>query len=284
MKRLRLPICLILLTAVLSSTALAGDFSQLNFIGFSKDGKYLAFEEYGIGSSDEAGVSSIYFVNTLKNEYAAPPVFFRAADSFEETYDYSSDSAARRQTRLSAASALKKYGIIPGNTGDQVIARLLNDVTDENTSIYEPKSVTFTPNRREAWLNGRFELSLKTVARDEFCKASEDLELVRYVGLFDLPFPKISVSPNRRTSNNDRQKLYSFELSLKNDDTDQTRILQKALAVPPNRGCAIDYRIHSVYLYKNHIAVFIGIVTPGFIGDNIRLMVVTGELADQNDQ
>jgi len=159
MKIIRLLFCAFLLTAMLSLNTFAGNFAQLRFIGFSKDGKYLAFEEYGVKFPDEEGYSSIFFVDTTKNDYAAPRVSYTIKDSFEETYDYSSDSTARKRSLIAAASRLKKLGIIAGNTGDQVIVRLLTDVTDENTSLFEPKSVSFTPDRREAKLNGRFSLS-----------------------------------------------------------------------------------------------------------------------------
>jgi hypothetical protein len=72
MKKLRQIIYLFLTLAIMSSNLLAGDYSQLNFIGFSRDGKYLAFEEYGVKFPDEEGYSSIFFVDTMKNAYAAP--------------------------------------------------------------------------------------------------------------------------------------------------------------------------------------------------------------------
>ena len=283
MKIIRLLFGAFLLTAILSLHAFAGDLAQLRFIGFSKDGKYLAFEEYGVKLAGEEGYSSIFFVDTTKNDFAAPRVSYSINDSFEETYDYSSDSTARQRAWNSAASSLKKLGIIAGNTGDQVIARLLTDVTDENTPLFEPKSVSFTPDRREAKLNGRFSLSLKTVPQNQFCQASEDLELVKYVGVNGLPFPEISVNPFRKKKYSEKQKVSSFELSLVNGDLNETKILQKALPAPLSRGCAIDYRIHAVYLYKTKIAVFIGIITPGWLGDNIKLMVVTGEFVDKTD-
>ena len=74
MKKIRLLICAFLLAAGMSSYAFAGDYAQLNFIGFSKDGKFLAFEEFGMSLPDMKGYSTIFFVDTTKNAYAAPPV------------------------------------------------------------------------------------------------------------------------------------------------------------------------------------------------------------------
>ena len=274
-------VSLFLVVAAFPFVLVAGDYAQLDFIGFSKNGKFLAFEEFGAKLPAMRGYSTIFFIDTAKNDFAAPSVTSVIDDSEVESYDYSFDSAARRRTLLKAGPVLRRLGIITGNTGRQVISRPLTDVTDESTPPYEPKSVAFAPDRRQSMLNGRFYLTLKTVTQNQFCKASDDPELVEYVGAGGIPIPKITENPNRKTSNREKQKLYSFELSLKSGDADDTKLLQKAFAKPSNRGCTIDYRINSVHLYKNQIAVFVGVFTPGFLGDDIRLMVVTGKIGDQ---
>jgi len=69
-----------------------------------------------------------------------------------------------------------------------------------------------------------------------------------------------------------------LELSLKNRENDSFKFLQKDLTLPAARGCAIDYRIQDVYLYKGSIVVFIGVFTRGFEGPDMRYMAVTGKL------
>lgn len=284
MKKL-MRLSLFLVIAAFPSVLIAGDYAQLRFIGFSKNAKYLAFEEFGVQLPSMKGYSTIFFVDTAKNDFAAPAVTSviedPESDSDVQSSDYSADSTARRSTLIKAAPVLRRLGIITGNTGRQVISRLLTDVTDENAPPYEPKSVAFAPDRRQSMLNGRFYLALKTVSQNQFCKAADDPELVEYVGAAGLPFPEIAENPNRKTSDKEKQKLYSFELSLKSSDGDETRLLQKAFATPANHGCTIDYRIQSVHLYKNQIAVFVGVFTPAFLGDDIRLMVVTGKIGDE---
>lgn len=284
MRKIQLSVGLLLLTAALSVPVLAGDYAQLNFIGFSKDGKYLAFEEFGMSVPEMKGYSTIYFVDTAKNAYAAPSVSSSIEDSEMDTYDYSFDSAARRRALAKAGPVLKRLGIVMGNTGRQVISRPLTDVTDESAPPYEPKSVVFAPDRRQSMLNGRFYLTLRSVAANQVCKAAEDPELVEYVGAGGIPFPKITENPNRKTSDKEKQKLYSFELALKIGDADKTIVLQKAISPPAERGCSIDHRIEAVNLYKNQIAVFIGVFTPGFLGDDVRLKVVTGKIGADNDR
>jgi len=270
-----------MLVAALSSAAFAGDYSQLNFIGFSVDGRYLAFEEFGENLTDMRSYSTIYFVNTDKNSFAAPSVTDLLRDSELEAYSGPSDSPARRRALLKAGPTLRRLKIVTGNTGQQVIARPLTDVTDENASPYEPKSVAFAPNRREAKLNGRYHLNMKTVAQEQVCKESEDAEVVQYTWPTGEPI-SIFESPNRKKDNKERQKLYSFDLSLTDDDASKTIVLQKALPAPATRGCVVDYRIYSVHTYRDKIAVFVGMFTPGFVGDNMRLMAVTGKVEDED--
>jgi predicted secreted protein len=277
MKKIHILLGTFLLIAALSSAALAGDYAQLQFIGFSTDGRFLAFEEFGVSVTDMRGYSTIFFVNTEKNSFAAPAVSDQLRDSELETYDNAFDSPARRRAMLKAGPTLRRLKIVAGNTGRQVISRPLTDVTNERASPYEPKSVAFAPDRRESMLNGRYYLKLLAVSQNQFCKEAEDPELVRYTWPTGEPI-SIAESPNRKTKNSERQKLYSFDLSLTIDDLSKTIVLQKAGPAPAVRGCAVDYRIQSVYMYRDKITVFIGVFTPGFLGDNVRLMAVTGTI------
>ncbi len=268
------------LSAAFCSAAFAGDYAQVNFIGFSVDGRFLAFEEFGASLTDVVGYSTIYFVNTDKNSFAAPSVSDQLRESEMEEYEGSFDSPARRRVLLKAGPTLRRLKIVVGNTGRQVISRPLTDVTDESASPYEPKSVAFAPDRREAKLNGRYHLKMTTVQQEQVCKESEDAEVVQYTWPTGEPI-SIFESPNRKKDNKERQKLYSFDLSLTDDDAAKTIVLQKAAPTPAARGCAVDYRIQSVYIYRNKIAVFVGIFSPGFVGDNMRSMVVTGTVGDE---
>jgi len=71
-------------------------------------------------------------------------------------------------------------------------------------------------------------------------------------------------------------KAKIFELTLTREH--RTKTLQRDRALPRSRGCALRYTIDQVYIYRNIIAVFIAVITPGFEGPNIRQLVVTGTL------
>jgi predicted secreted protein len=56
----------------MSTNLLAGDYAHFHFIGFSRDAKYLAFEEFGITDYEGRAYSSIYVINVRRNELAVP--------------------------------------------------------------------------------------------------------------------------------------------------------------------------------------------------------------------
>ena len=60
---------------VFSSNILASDFAELEFIGFSRDGRYLAFAESGDeGESSRMLYASTYLVDTIHNKLAVRPL------------------------------------------------------------------------------------------------------------------------------------------------------------------------------------------------------------------
>jgi predicted secreted protein len=251
MKKIRQIAFAILISAIVSSAALAGDYAHFHFIGFSKDGKYLAFEEYGIKDEvdDASAYSSIYIVNVEKNQFAVSP--FKANGISEKE----NEDSVRNRNKRRAAKQLKRFGIVDGNTGLQVAAHLINEYPngDQNKPAPPdaqrlPQQVAFTKRGNPLYRDGYFEVKLKPVSVRQVCDGQED-------------------------------DWTSFEVTLKNE-RDETRILQKAGKAPKNRGCPLDYGIQEAFIYKNKLAVFVGIFTRGWEGDNLRLMAVTGDLDD----
>src|SRR5262245_50164838 len=98
--------CSLVVFFALSTNMMAGELAALNFIGFSKDGKYLAFEESGEWDSGGALFSNTYFVNVDKNAYSLQPV---KIDDFVEPYSDTNPFAARdRKLRTLTAANLRK--------------------------------------------------------------------------------------------------------------------------------------------------------------------------------
>src|SRR5215207_8757888 len=51
----------------------AGDYANIHFIGFSRDGKYLAFEQYGTADGSGFPYADLYLLDVEKNVFAAKP-------------------------------------------------------------------------------------------------------------------------------------------------------------------------------------------------------------------
>ena len=211
----------------LAAPCLAGDYAELNVIGFSKDGRYLTFEEYGIQDGSGFPYSNIYFVDVEKNAFAAPRIAVRIET---ETAD---ELAARKRSAALAAKVLTRFRIVKGNVGKLVLSHLMTDFTFEG-SPDKASTVRFAEEVGSMFRRGDYELSLtKRSIKTKECEAFGDDTKLLELGIRDL-------------------------------DADSFKYLQKDTSLPGSRGCPIDYRVRAVYLYKGFVTVFIGVFTQGF--------------------
>jgi predicted secreted protein len=242
MRIVRILALVVLCLSALCPAATAGDFATLNFIGFSKDGKYLAFEEYGVQDGSGFPYSRIYFVDVVKNSYAAAPVTVRID---KET---ATERLARSRAKLGAGAALRRLQIIEGNTGEMVVARLLTDARAYGDSKDDEQTINFAEIVGSLFRRGDYDLVLK----------SSEVQGVKNCDYNDDPIRKL-------------------ELVLKNKEADTTKVLQKDANLPRSRGCPLGYRMQYVYLYQDNVAVFVNTYYMGFEGPDMRYMVVTGK-------
>ena len=276
------------MTASMSLNTFAGDYADVKFIGFSPDGKYLAFEESGDWDVHRGGdYATTYFVDVAKNVYAVPPSAYSFSENDDLLTGRFSQAAQMRRYKLSVATKIKRLKIVIGNTGRLVVAHLDTDrsfdkpvmkeadfVWPDGTSIrkllpfyegdsllppdYNPNKVIFNPVLNP--LNPRddkfYELELKLIPCGKSCEDACGFE----------------VSPSM------------IELTLKNNthpNESVPRILQKDKFLPKFRNCPYNYRIVQVYYYRDKLAVFIDVLTVGFPGSSKGYMVVTGEINDE---
>jgi len=234
----------LLFLAVMPAVIWAGDYAELNFIGVSENGKYMAYEEYGMQDGSGYTYSNIYFVDIAKNEYAAPPV--KAV--IEE--DEAEVEQARVKAGRDAAFQLGKLGIVRGNTGKLVVARLLTDADQDYDPLAEGAKSDQTINFHEfvgsMFREGYYQLKLRHVP----VEGKEDH--------LELP-------------------VYKIELTFKDGEKSPARVLQKDDKLPKSRGLPIGYAVEYVYLYKDKIIVFLNVYTSGFEGPDMRYMAVTGD-------
>jgi predicted secreted protein len=223
------------LLVLLPGKLLAGDYAALNFIGFSKDGKYLAFEEYGTQDGSGFPYSNFYFVDVQKNSFVGKPFTFRIDN------ETATEAATRKKARLAVAKRLQALKIVQGNTGKHIVSRLITDLAETDTFKFAEEIGSF-------WHKGDYTLTLKkTEIKTTDCE------------VYELP-------------------THLLNLTLKDNEGDKTFVLQKDETLPKSRGCALDYRVQEIFMYEGRIAVFINVFTPGFEGQDMSFMVVTGEL------
>lgn len=139
MRQLKLSVWAILILAAFSSITFASMvYPELKFIGFSEDGKYLAFEEAGewdVHSGDD--YATTYFVDVAKNVYAASPSVYSFSENDERHTGRFSQAAKMRRYRRSVAAGMKRFRIIRGNTGRLVVAHLETDRSFEKPVMKE---------------------------------------------------------------------------------------------------------------------------------------------------
>jgi predicted secreted protein len=236
-----------LTVAILFTAVRGGDYATLNFIGFSKDGRYLAFEEYGTQDGSGFPYSNIYVVDVAKNAYAATPVRVRL-DSETAT-----ERLARSRAKLGSTAAFRKFGIVAGNTGKHVVSRMLTDISGNHFYSEKPSSdqtINFAAVIGSMYRSGDYDLKLKSVqTKTKECDYAED-----------------------------DYDIFMLDLSLRDAEQDRTIVLQKDATLPASRGCPVNYAIQHVYLYENYVAVFLNTYHMGFEGPDMRYMVVTGKI------
>ena len=254
MKNIKIYLILIVfgVLAIMPANIFAGDYATLNFIGFSEDGKYLSFEEYGTQDGSGFPYSNYYFVDTAKNSYAAAPIKKTYDDSkMTDESQIPGEEVMRLQAKKAAAANLKKFKIVPGNTGNLLVARLLTDLNGEKIKPGDEKKdqiVKFTDYVSSNYFENEYELRLKT--------------------------SKV----NLKRCDYNYEPTLKFEISLKDVRGNTEKILQKDNDLPESRGCPHTYSVQNIYAYKDKIAVFMNIYTIGFEGPDMRFMVVTGSL------
>ena len=222
------------------------------------------------------------------------------------------ETKVRAKNRIKARKQLKRFGIVDGNTGLQVAAHLVNEYDTDYEERTEPaKEVepTSTPDENanisssnsnsnsSVNQNINANINANTYPPEEKEEKEEKIDpMASYYyslpqqvsftkagnALYRIGFYQIKIKPVPVTQKNCdeyERDMFSFEMTLINE-AKETKILQKSEKVPKNRGCVDDYGIQEAFIYKNKLAVFVGIFTRGWEGENLRLMAVTGELDD----
>jgi len=282
MKKMSLLVCMFLLMTAGATIILAGDYADLKFIGFSANGKYMAFEESGQWDGSGGDYATTYYIDVVNNKYAiAPSVFEWSMDSMKESL--------RRPLLIryqrSVAAGLKRLNIVRGNTGSQVVAHLLTDWSFAEK--IETETYFYTSDGKEIHKKVPNYAGAFLVQGDSTEKVvfnpwlyPNNFNTDEY---YELTLKKTLSNAGPCEKNDD---AYRIELTLqdKSHHRDlEVQVLQKDSSVPKARNCPYGYHIEQVYFYKDKLAVFLNMFSQGFEGPDMRYMAVTGELDYQSN-
>jgi predicted secreted protein len=125
---------MLLATAILLCSplaALAADSADRAIIGFSSDGRYFAFEEYGVQDGSGFPYSSIYIIDLDRDKWVeGSPVRVQLREEKPTSY------AARHQALTEAAPLIEQYGTVfpPRLLASNAVGE---EVTDPHTMTFK---------------------------------------------------------------------------------------------------------------------------------------------------
>lgn len=103
------------------STGWASDASQLEIIGFSKNGNYFAYEQFGALEGSGENYADLTILETTKNDFAAKPF---QQNSIEKSLD-----SIRELNKTKATPKLKELALIKPERGNHLLSRPLTDLS-----------------------------------------------------------------------------------------------------------------------------------------------------------
>ncbi len=134
--------------ATAPATALAGDFAELNILGFSADGSVFAFEQYGVQDGSGFPYAERFYINTSDDSFVAgTPIRVRIDDETASVED------ARAQAR-SAGQSVVADDILAANRG---FTAGFNPPTEQSA---DPFRMTVNPRPVEPPIDGPLEVRL----------------------------------------------------------------------------------------------------------------------------
>lgn len=229
----------LLFLAITATAAAAADNAERAAIGFSPDGRYFAFEQYGVQDGSGFPYSEIFVIDLDANQWVKGSPF-RARIEDEAALV----SSVRAKAAKSAASLIGQ--LKTAEAGDALAAQLPTQaVADRHRIGFDPYYQSQTSQKGD-----RFTLSLDFVpfAAPESCYAEDG-------------------------------KQMGFRLTLKDNESGTEKEVHKDAAIPSSRYCPRDYDISDVIAYRpssgeaRQVAL-IGVYTPGFEGVNRRFIAV----------
>jgi predicted secreted protein len=225
--------------------ALAGDRAQANYLGFSDDGRYFAYEQYGILDGSGGFYSDVFVIDLTVDKWLDGVPFSAEADGEDETQSL---AATRATAMWTAQPLLDRYGI----SNPVAIAVLNGDgALDGNSQPLDGRTVHFgQPFYAGIQYDYTLTLAPFGVANSATCIESADFPYQGFALTLTDTISKATREPHR-------------------DPAEQP--------LPAARGCALGYSIYSIVYpleSEGDPVALISIYTQGFEGLDRRFIAV----------
>lgn len=225
--------------ALLAAPAIAGDRALIDLIGYSTEGNYFAFEEYGIQDGSGFAYSNIYVIDIAADAWV-PGSPYRAL--LEE--DGANTFRARQQARDLAAATIEGLDIV---APAQFIALNGDGEPGDGTTLdfgapgFDPGQVIEPLSR----------LTLETF------DAKSPLECEGFMGM----------------------PAKGYSLTWEEGRMDPVTLHEDGATLPRSRGCAMDYRLYGVVAGDalttlDGAMVIVSVYPFGFEGPDRRFLAI----------
>jgi predicted secreted protein len=228
------------LFAMATAAVRAADNVERAIIGFSSDGRYFAFEQYGVQDGSGFPFSEIFIVDLDANQWVKGSPLRAKVEN-----DGAPVSAARAKSAKAAQALFKELKTT--EPGEVLASQAPTQSSGDRHRLSFDPFYSSLPSQPA----GRFTLSLEL-----------------------LPF----TAPENCYAEDGRQM--GFKLIITDKDHNTSAEIHKDLAIPASRICPRDYDVADVIAYRSASSTgarnvaLIGVYMPGFEGLNRRLIAV----------
>ncbi|MFD1985222.1 DUF2259 domain-containing protein [Mesorhizobium newzealandense] len=249
------------LSLTVVSAAQAGDAAARHIIGFSPDGSYFAFEQYGTldAGASASGYSQIDIIDTRTDLFVDGKPILIVDESEEATLTL---EQARAQAAAKAAPILAKYAI--ASRGEQTASDKFT-FADEMVAYND---ISRLEQVSQKWLSPLYDqLDISTIQLDQILADS---------------MTDCSAGFDATQQGDISGKALGFRLTLQGQDGKPFKVLHEDKAVPGSRNCPTSYSLSESYEFTPAgkpavIVVLVQRFSQGFEGRDRRFIAVTGQ-------
>ncbi|MEM8750080.1 MAG: DUF2259 domain-containing protein [Pseudomonadota bacterium] len=247
--------------ALISSPSDAAQADKLKVLGFFQDGKYFAWQSYGVGDGAGIPYGRLEIINVSDDSWAKGSPF---KTSFtEEDVNESQELSPRLWLAREEKRALDALNEMAAPTLQE-----LGDVADYTIRFHMPafQMGTIPKTARFSMVGYRLNYNSNSNTKAHRLELDE-MQL-----------------PTGSDCSHDEGNQTGMKLSLIDEKAETTTVLTEDKRVPKSRYCPLGYQIEKVVSHNNtdgstSLAVILRYTTRGFEGADGRLMAITTRIA-----